>query len=137
MPAEAAGEDAAAAEAFVRFYWEMVNYAEQTGDIDGLSALGLESCAACVGGAEDIERIYGAGGTVTGGLVEVTSASSTPYRSGPTAGFAVIVDVEIAPQTVAEPGKRDQTYAGGPNQFRFIVQREPGGWIVGRWDAMP
>lgn len=136
LPAEAEGEDAAAAEAFVRFYWEMVNYAESSGQIQGLSDLGLESCTACAGGAADIARIYGAGGSVSGGVVIVTKTKASPFTSGPARGFAVVVDVDISPQVIREPGKKPKRYSGGPNTFQFIVQREEAAWRIGRWDPV-
>ena len=40
MPAAAKRHTAAGAEAFVQFYWEMVNYAQRSGDVDGLRVLG-------------------------------------------------------------------------------------------------
>ncbi|MEI5673056.1 MULTISPECIES: DUF6318 family protein [unclassified Nocardioides] len=134
LPAEAEGEDAAAAEAFVRFYWEMVNYAEATGEVEGLAALALQTCVACEGGSADIKRIYEAGGSVSGGEIKVRGTKSAPFESGPSRGFAVTVDVTIAPQVVKVPGEKVQRYSGGPNQFRFIVQRDSGVWLVGRWD---
>lgn len=136
LPAEAEGTDAAAAEAFVEFYWEMVNYAQATGDVDGLRELALESCAACSGGADDIELVSQKGGTAEGGTVTVRSARATPYAAGPSRGFVVRVNVDIVDQIVRIPGEKPDKYTGGPAVFRFIVESGDEGWKVGRWDYL-
>jgi hypothetical protein len=67
LPAAAEGDDAAAAEAFVRHYYDYVNYAQATGDTKGLRKLALSSCVPCEGGAAAIEKVYTSGGSITGG----------------------------------------------------------------------
>src|SRR4051812_38018201 len=39
MPEAARGSDASSAEAFVKFYWDVVNYAQTSGDLDPLRGL--------------------------------------------------------------------------------------------------
>ena len=38
LPPEAQGKDEAAAEAFVRYFWDLVNYAQETGDVKTLKS---------------------------------------------------------------------------------------------------
>ncbi|WP_127479002.1 DUF6318 family protein [Nocardioides pantholopis] len=135
LPAEAEGTDAAAAEAFVEFYWEMVNYAQATGDVDGLRELALESCAACKGGADGISQIHSADGLIDGGVVTVQALNARRFESGPATGFIVIARTDVSPQVIRVPGKKAERYAGGPGEVQMIVQSTDDGWRIGRWDA--
>src|SRR6478609_11779950 len=60
LPPEAQGTGPDAAEAFVKFYWATVNYAQATGDIDALRKLGDNSCKACRGGVGYLEEVFAA-----------------------------------------------------------------------------
>lgn len=135
MPAEAEGEDAAAAEAFVRFYWEMVGYAQATGDVAKLRSLGSRYCAACSAGLESIVRTYEAGGSITGGGLDIREVSGRRVTSHVGRAFAVTVSGVTESQTVREPGKEDREYAGGSVRFKFVVQIDNRTWTVARWDV--
>ena len=67
LPAEAEGTSPAAAKAFVRHYFDSVNYAAATGDTDGLRALGASRCVSCDAIAENIEEVYSEGGVIRSG----------------------------------------------------------------------
>lgn len=135
LPPEAAGDDAAAAEAFARHFWATVNYAQVSGDTSTLAALGDVDCAACAGGIEEVERVHLAGGSMTGGTIDVRSVASQAISSGPSTGFAVTLEVDVSPQTVTVPGEKAKRYTGGPGTFQMIIERQDAGWIVERWDT--
>lgn len=136
MPAVAKKHTAAGAEAFVKFYWEMVNYAQASGDLQGLRSLGDENCGACSGGLRFLDRIYEAGGHVRGGKVTVVDVRATKVRgAGQQIAFQVLVSVENTRQVVDLPGtKRDQSYPAAKSSIQFIVDPKPGSWSVGYWD---
>jgi hypothetical protein len=71
LPPEAQGNDEAAAEAFVRYYWDLVQYAESTGDVKALDGLSLPSCGGCAGGEAFVRSMYGDGGYSRGGAYTV------------------------------------------------------------------
>ncbi len=50
LPTEAEEESKAGAEAFVTFYWDVVNYATKSGDVRLLEHLDQPSCRGCEGG---------------------------------------------------------------------------------------
>lgn len=135
MPPEAAGEDAAAAEAFVEYFWEMSNYAQATGDVQGLRRLGAPGCAACKGGADGIERVYSKGGSMNGGELRVTQVSAKPFVSGPSTGFAITLGVSVREQRVLVPGEKEKIYPGGRGKIQMILEASDQGWIVQRWDS--
>lgn len=71
LPPEAKGNDEAAAEAFVRYYYDVVNYAQATGEVKTLRSLSLPSCDACAGGADYLHEMYRHGGSQEGGAYTV------------------------------------------------------------------
>lgn len=64
MPAEASGTSPAAAKAFVRHYFDQINYAALTGDTAPLRALSADECESCDAIASNVEGIYGDGGHI-------------------------------------------------------------------------
>ena len=137
MPAAAKRHTAAGAEAFVKFYWEMVNYAQRSGDVDGLRDLGDKNCGACAGGLGFLDRIFKAGGQIRGGEVSVFDLRATKVHAGQHVAFQVVVNVENTRQVVDMPGvKKDQTYPAAQSSIQFIVDPKPGGWSVGYWDEI-
>lgn len=64
MPPEAQGTSPAAAKAFVRHYFDQINYAALTGDTAPLRALSTVDCESCDAIASNVERIYNGGGHI-------------------------------------------------------------------------
>ncbi|GAB3197250.1 hypothetical protein GCM10027062_08580 [Nocardioides hungaricus] len=130
MPAAAKGTDAAAAEAFVRFYWEMVNYAQLTGDVEPLRPLGYK-CINCENGIEFIEGIYSKGGEIRGG--DGTPSKLDTTFTNVQGDLLAVVDsvLVLTPQDVDVPGKaKDKHYKGGDREIRMYLQPESGSWVV-------
>lgn len=129
MPEAAKGTDAAAAEAFVKFYWEMVNYAQQTGDVDALQELSSK-CVGCDAGIASIERTYSQDGSIVGGDGRVV-ALDTGFI-GENFERAVVRCVVVSrEQTIDLPGeKNDKTYGGGRQPLRFILDPSGDAWVV-------
>jgi hypothetical protein len=138
LPSEAQGEDAAAAEAFVRFYWEMVNYAQATGDSQALARQSSDSCVGCQAAIELVSEVYGSGGSILGGESTVSNVESRELRAGNKVIFEVLFDVTSTPQEVDRSGTRnDETYPGTTVRDRFMVFSEDDALKVGRWELAP
>ena len=136
LPAEAAGEDAAAAEAFVRFYWEMANYAQATGDVGGLRRLAAPSCAACVAAADFVEGVYRDGGRITGGEASTSGFESTKLGSASDFTVQVKVLLDNRAQTVDRAGaKDDERFPADRVRANFVLERASAGWVVSFWEA--
>lgn len=136
LPPEAQGDDAAAAEAFVRHFWEMVNFAQATGRTQTLEDLAATNCAACSGGSERIRKAYDAGGRMEGGALALVAVESKAYQAGDRNGFLVTVEAEVEPQKITVPGAEPETYPGGPARIRLVVERAGPGWRVARMDPL-
>lgn len=62
MPAAAKQLTEPGAKAFVKYYYAIINYAWNTGDVGELSSLSEEQCKTCWGYIAQLEKVYGAGG---------------------------------------------------------------------------
>lgn len=137
LPPEAEGDDAAAAEAFVRHYYDYVNYAQATGDTKGLQGLALQSCVPCDGAIEGLQRIYDKGGSVSGGQYSVRSLEvAGPRHLGNQArAYAVKVRVHNQAQGVTGTGtKLDRRYPASTTSVELRVVRDTKAWHIASWE---
>jgi hypothetical protein len=136
LPSEAEGDDAAAAEAFVRHYYDYVNYAQATGDTKGLRRLALPSCAPCEGGASTIEQIYRSGGTIEDG--EHSVRHSRAEKGGGAAdvrSYFVQVKVHNTEQLVrGAQSDLDGAYPAATLKLVFHVLHDRG-WRIAGWKS--
>ncbi|WP_459976177.1 DUF6318 family protein, partial [Nocardioides pyridinolyticus] len=95
--------DAAAAEAFVEFFFDMVTYAQTTGDVAGLQAL-ARLCDGCDGGTDSIVDIYARGGEIRGGEGSARDFEVGYLRRDPEPWASVECTVFTAKQTIDLPG---------------------------------
>ncbi|MEJ5867843.1 DUF6318 family protein [Pseudokineococcus sp. 5B2Z-1] len=95
LPPEATTDDAAGAEAFVRYWYDSLNYAIRTGDTASVrEASLLPECIECEALASSVESAYDAGGSLVGGRADVVEAiAPTPDGSG-----AVLLSVVVQQQ---------------------------------------
>jgi hypothetical protein len=130
MPAAAKGADAAAAEAFVKFYWDTVNYAQASGDVAPLKAL-AHGCKGCDNGVEFIEAAYADGGEIRGGGGKV-SGLKTVFINRAGENWAVVEClVRSTEQVVDRPGDgTDERYPGGSADLRIYLQPATNSWTV-------
>lgn len=134
MPPEAMGDDLAAAEAFVKFYWDSVNYAQATGDTGSLRRLGAKACAACRAGVAKLDDIYDRGGRIVGGVgtVKITNSGLIQKDGLPD----VVVDFEVTStrQRLDMPGTTDDvTVPAGDAQLRMLLRADDGAWVATYW----
>jgi len=135
MPAAARGTDAAAAEAFVEFYWEMVNYAEQSGDLSGLKGLATRQCAACKRGMDYLTDVFKADGEITGGIQTVSRAKTTFALNNGVQEATVRFDLTSTRQRVDYPGfAKDTVFKPGTlSLLAVLAPSDGGGWRMVYW----
>jgi len=92
MPAEARTQDAAGAEAFVRYYIDLINRTSTVMDAAPLREFS-DGCADCERIATDTERDSAAGYRYRGGEISVT-ATGAPFMKEGTAEMAFVADQE-------------------------------------------
>lgn len=127
LPAEAEAETEAGAKAFVEYYWEVVNYARQTGEVDLLRNLSVPSCGGCNGGIESIERVYARGGRIAGGQFEVLK--SVPGRT-PSGAWHMSTMVKVSRSRTTGAGDLNKSVRPGELDFFFGLGYDDGAWQV-------
>lgn len=135
LPAEAEGDDAAAAEAFVRHFWAMVNYAQASGRVEPLVELALPSCATCASGARWIADVYRRGGEITGGDYSVGATRVTPLAADDQRLFEVVSQVATTDQKITGAGSLDDHFPAGEAKVTLILVVSEMGLRVSRWDV--
>ncbi len=125
LPAEAEPETKAGAEAFVEYYWEVVNFARHTGDVDLLKAVSNPTCAGCRGAIKSIVRVYDRGGRIIGGRFAVIE--STPGRT-PSGAWNMSTRVKLERSRTVGAGDLNQIVRAGEIDFFFGLEYESGAW---------
>jgi hypothetical protein len=135
LPADAQKNSARGAEAFVKFFWRMVNYAQTSGETESLSALANPRCKACSAGVQYLDDVFARGGVITGGATRVSDVRSRPFQIGSSSGYAVTAVVRNTKQSVDFPGdSSDESYPADTISTRFFVEWTPEGWSVAVWE---
>ncbi len=133
IPASAKGESRQAAEAFVGYWVETLNYATKSGDTEGLETLAAEDCASCADFAGTLDRIYGAGGHVETKGWKLESA--VPVADQPEAEPSFQLALKLDAQKVYKSkDAKAQEYPGGSQPARIFLIREDDHWLVKRLD---
>ncbi|PWN01300.1 hypothetical protein DJ010_19255 [Nocardioides silvaticus] len=127
LPAEAKKESEAGVEAFVRFYFSVINYATKSGDVDLLARLHQPSCAGCEAGVEGIKRVYGRGGRIVGS--DYTIARLEPTRSD-SEHWAVVTHTRLGEQRTIGAGDMNRSFEGGKAKWLVSIARVRGDWSV-------
>jgi len=83
LPPEATTNDAAGAEAFTRYWYETLNFAYSTGDLEPMRRASADECVICDDLAGVISESYADGGRLKGGLVTLSEVvAPTPDATG-------------------------------------------------------
>jgi hypothetical protein len=137
MPPEAEGTDAAAAEAFVRFYWATADYAQATADVEGLRSISDPGCQACQQALDFLDSVDRRDGVIRGGQTDLSAISSAPV--GDDGNRRVVrFDLTSAEQTVDFPGSSDdEHYPAGTVEAEAILHASKNGWTIEYWGERP
>lgn len=119
----------AGAVAFAKYYWQIVDYAQRTGDTEQLRTL-EHGCAACAAGREWIEKIYRRGGNITGGS-HTYRRVSVVYADSKTAGL--VLRLLTTRQVVSGAGNLSGRYKGGAISVSMAINAVGALWRVKDW----
>jgi hypothetical protein len=138
LPAAAAEASEAGARAFIGYYWELINYAQATGDVKELRAASGANCAGCNAGIRGIRQRHRAGQHVVGGAyrVRVTDLSKLSISSGELTGFHATVVAEHDEQTATSTDGTDDVRAAGESTAdMYLIWITDSGWRVDLMDV--
>jgi hypothetical protein len=129
MPAAAAENTKAGAIAFVRYYIELINHAQATGDVGPLEAAESSDCRSCQRASKAVTDIYLSGGHIEGGRWEGTVRSASPRPD--LKAWTLFTIVRFEPQVVFKDGQSTRLN-GGRSVITFVVVHTDQ-WKVIRW----
>ncbi|MDX2340953.1 DUF6318 family protein [Micrococcus sp. M4NT] len=132
MPEVMKEETQEGAEAAVKYFWETMNYAEETGDPNFLTRISSKYCELCSASARNLSDIYGSGSWLEPEGSTVHSSISRPSDTGfvttilinSTGGLAYNPDGSLDPEGEAPPADRDPWIA------ETTYDEDLGHWVV-------
>ncbi|WP_237111866.1 DUF6318 family protein [Nocardioides sp. WS12] len=136
LPEAATKATEAGARAFITYYWDLINYAQVTGDVKPLKGVSGPNCAGCNAGITGIGQHYRDGGRVVGGThqVEVENVTELTTKSQSAFGFEATVFASHDAQTiVASDGTQDQRDPGTDEFTVYLLWVDAERW---RLDVM-
>lgn len=132
MPAEARTQDAAGAEAFVRYYIELINRTSTVMDAQPLRDLSV-GCRDCDRIADKVEQDSAAGLTRVGGLLTVTGFGQ-PAIDGSGSQMAIVVDQSplqvLDPTGAPVPGRGSSAFTGLSGGAACSWNVEQSNWVM-------
>ena len=133
LPPEAQPADVDGAAAFIRHYFDVVNYAYRTGDVAAAKLIRAEECAACNDIELQIARGYEGGGRIRGGLATVTDIAVTPGDLSTHAEALVVLSVEQANYLSGDGSVGESIPAAPELVLTVLLQKGAAGWMTLEW----
>lgn len=133
MPPEAEGTSPAAAKAFVRHYFDQINYAALTGDTATLRALSTDDCESCDAIASNVERIYNDGGRITEENWAVKSVDVLRAADG---AATLSVGARIGREVIVGADGENTVKDGGKQPMTVFLTAETGKYRLARLDLV-
>ena len=133
LPPAAKSATKAGAEAFVRYYWDVVNYAQRTGNTDRLRQLQAPSCDRCTKGAAWIDDVSRAGGSIVAGMNRVLKARGGRSENR-TGGWFVVAKIHGSHATVTHAGNLNSSYPADTWRALFTLTRVKARWLLSSWE---
>jgi hypothetical protein len=133
MPAAARGTSKASAEAFVRHYVGLINYAMFSGDTKPMLLAALRQCTTCRAVASSIDDLYGRAGHVQGDGWQVRRITfSEETKRGARIQLRIWVPKQVLyANSTAEPS----TSTMNAGNLTFYLERSAYAWTVAQFDA--
>lgn len=136
MPAAAREHTEAGAEAFVEYFWEVVNYAQATGDTQILRELSATGCTGCDAGISGVEKVYANAGVILGGEARVQTIDPEVFKDSN--GYFAHVQARLTfdAQTDRYPD-RQTSEPERLSEYAFDLTWTGADWVVSALKAQP
>ncbi|WP_171027591.1 DUF6318 family protein [Pseudarthrobacter sp. NamE2] len=131
LPEVAKTETKEGLEAFARYWFELLSYGYETGDVSHISAVTSPSCTMCER-AKEVQTGWHEEGRWLGGGKVTTPAVSTNFKIGANGNYQVAVQVSQEPLSYYNPdGTLDGTdpHTANSGSLMLAVYRD-GAWFV-------
>lgn len=131
LPDAARAHTPEGAEAFVRHFWEVVDYASTNLDPEAIKTLIEPGCTGCFGGHDAIAEVRDGGGRLIGGGTDLSDVRVHLGRAGQRAIAVVRAYADTQHQTVDYPGtEKDRTNPAAKVRFEMVLHQRPASWSV-------
>jgi hypothetical protein len=128
MPDAGRQHTKAGAKAFVTYYVDAVDYAQQTLDTAPVEAVSAPTCAGCKAGIRSIKRIARQHGHIEGGHETVSALRSETVMANQS--VTLTFDLANEPQRVLVPGKKPVLHPAGTTKMLITLIPRDTGWLA-------
>lgn len=136
MPEAAKAHTKEGAEEFVRYFWDVVNYAQATGDTSPIVDASADGCKACDAGVAGVEEVFRRGGRYIGGEATVERVSAELLGAGEQLFSRVVGEIDIAGFTIDLPEPAEDTVKPAvKHREQFDLVATSGGWLVAQFQV--
>ena len=131
LPAKAKGLTVESADAFTRFYLELLDYAKATGGTSAVRAWSDKGCIGCGQAIRDYDKVHKAGGAYSGDYTYTGYHASVVRLNKTKTGAEVKFTAQVGRHSVTETrGGAPRSYPGGPVRYRMTLVGRNGQWIA-------
>jgi hypothetical protein len=137
LPEAAKAETKEGLEAFARYWYALLNYSYETGDMSRISAISSPACALCGKVFPGIQKWNSEGRWIIGGTVTVHAVQSTFVKT-PNGDFQVAIQSQQEAGSLKNADGTDaQTISGSAMLGDLMIARyEKGSWAVQNVDRL-
>ncbi|GAA1732820.1 DUF6318 family protein [Aeromicrobium alkaliterrae] len=127
LPEAATAETPEGAEAFIRYYVEVLNYTSLTGDTETLQRASDDQCTGCAKYIDLYSSWYASGGSLAGGAWVPLKVDVVPVD----AQLVVVVDLKIESGTLKPDSESaEEAFGESEDQLTFVPTNINGTWKV-------
>lgn len=130
LPDAAREATEAGARAFITYYWDLINYAQVTGDVKALREVSGPNCEGCQKGINAVRDVYGNGGSAIGGAysVHISSVREIAPEDRSLYGVEARYRVRNAKQTITRgDGSVEVSESGSTRYLSYLI------WVDETW----
>lgn len=106
------------ARAFIAYYWDLINYAQVTGDVKALKRASGPTCDGCTRAVRAVEELYGSGGQADGGDYDLVIERVRELSSDALYGMEAVIRVRNAEQRIVRDGEEEISQ---PKTSKFLT----------------
>lgn len=129
MPEVAKTETKEGLEAFVRYWYEVLDYAYETGDTESLAIISGPNCVFCTGLKDGVEEAWGEGRWISGGGIDTPAITATIEPNAEP--YAVVQVIQQAIEIRNPDGSLHQAPTAATNTgSRAAATFAPQGWTM-------
>ena len=140
LPAAATTADAAGAEAFVRHFWDTVNYAYASGDTAAILAISEAGCQGCVGLKDGVESATSAGGRWVDFAWVTEQYEAAPPDEAALSTVSALMIMQEGAHVIEADGTRQEIAGSQAKAVEVLVEWHEEAWRIYEieyWDDQP